>query len=67
MIVDIQHVKSLQEELARINSIPLEELELYDGDTRIIVSPEILDDWKFIGLSNITFIELEAWNGFENV
>ena len=36
-----------------INSLKLEEIEVTDGG--------VLDEWKFIGMSNISFFEMEFW------
>lgn len=42
----------------RINSVPLEQIELYSGGVKIDFLPEDVEFFKFTGLSNKSFIEM---------
>lgn len=57
MKVDINEVRAAIRERNRINSIPLELMELYDGEKKTKINPQLIEDWKFMGLNNIDFIK----------
>lgn len=59
--VDVGYVRSLLSQLERINAIPLEQIDLFDGGERIDLTPEIIEEWRMIGMSNQAFIEMEFW------
>lgn len=56
MIVTIQEVLELQSKRARINRVPLSEIEWYDWDEKIVIPKEVIESFEFTGLSNIDFI-----------
>lgn len=56
MKVNVERVLYLVEELAKINSVPLDELELHYDNAPLEVNPEVVDDFKFLGLNNVHFI-----------
>lgn len=58
MKIDLERIREMEDERARINSVPLAELEIYEHGERIFPSKKILDDWKFTGLTNVTFCEM---------
>lgn len=42
-----------------VNSFKLEDIEwVRDDGTVIQVDPKIIEDWKFVGMTNISFVEL---------
>lgn len=54
--------------LNHFNSFPLEEIELYERSSdnllcefQIMLKPENIEEWKFIGLSNVDFITMEFY------
>lgn len=57
--VNYDHLIRLLEERRNYNKIPLEDIEwVRDDGSKIEVDPKIIEDWKFIGLSNSEFAEL---------
>jgi hypothetical protein len=58
MKVDINEVRAALKERQRINGIPLELLELYEGDRKIDIEQKKIDEFKFFGLNNIDFIRI---------
>ncbi len=53
-------VKEIQEEIDRINNTPLEEINWYDKEGQpIAVSEGLIEYWKFTGLSNWHFAQIE--------
>lgn len=57
MKIDIREVLELQRRRAEINAIDVASCEFYDGDKKIEVSEADADEWRFIGLSTVTFVE----------
>ncbi len=63
--IDLNRVMALLEEMAYINSLPLEDIEFgsWEGEGHTlrweVMLPEIasVEHWKFIGLNNIYFIK----------
>lgn len=49
-------------ELEEFNSVPLNELILTKDGQPISIPPEVIEDWRFTGLSNCGFVEFEMWN-----
>lgn len=56
MKVSVEELVDIKEIIKRVDSTPLEELEIYKNGKRLEVSPETIDNWKFIGLSNFHLI-----------
>jgi len=56
MRVDIERITYLQDELRKINEVPLKDIEFYKDNEKLIISGELIDVYKFIGLSNTSFI-----------
>lgn len=56
MRVSIKNVKYLQEELKKINSVLLEDIRWYDGDTLLNINEKIIKEFAFTGLNNTDFI-----------
>ena len=59
--VDVEYVRELLARLAEIDSIPLSQMDLFEGGEKIELTPEIIEDWRFVGMSNRAFIEMEFW------
>jgi len=59
MIVNYDEVLRQMEIRFGINRMPLEEIEwVRDDDTKIVFDPKLVDEFKFIGLNNTSFVEL---------
>ena len=59
--VDVRMIQGALSILENFDKIPFEELELtLDGET-LEISAEARDYWKFVGLSNHSFVDLEGW------
>jgi hypothetical protein len=59
MIVNYDEVLRQMEIRSGINRMPLEEIEwVRDDGTRIVFDPKLVDEFKFIGLNNTSFVEL---------
>lgn len=55
--VPIEPIRELLQKLQEFNDLDLKEVQLTENGVPIPVS----DDWRFIGLSNAAFVELEYW------
>ncbi len=68
MKVRIEHVEYLREEIRKINSAKLEDIEFTRNRKIIEVSEKAIENWKFTGLSNVDFVQFvggEALGGLE--
>lgn len=63
--VDIKPIREALLALDMFNAIPFEELELVENGELISIPPKAREEWKFVGLCNSSFVELEGWNGWE--
>ena len=66
MKVTVEYIRWLQAERANINKTPLDEIDFYENGKRLIISSKIIDDFKFIGLTNIDFILTEYYKETAN-
>lgn len=55
--VSIEEVRQLRARLDEINSIPLDQIVWTLSDNVIPFSKEEIAEWKYVGLSNVYFIE----------
>jgi hypothetical protein len=55
--VDLERVLALKAELAEINALDLEKVELYVNGQPLVLDPESVKWWKFTGLGSSTFFE----------
>lgn len=52
----LSEILNLHQRINEINAIPLKDIEWYNDDGTICdFSEEILDEWRFVGLSNFYF------------
>jgi len=61
MKINLEFVNALLEMRKVINQTKLEDIELYEKGERIEITKEIIDEWQFMGLSNIDFYETRFW------
>ncbi len=59
--IDIEHVRKIQEERKRINSIPLEQIEWYEDGIKLEIHPDLIREFLFTGLDNTDFIISEMY------
>lgn len=57
MRVDVKYVLHLRREMDKINALDLKDIEWYDGDTKLKIEPKLLEEWKFCGMTNCSFVE----------
>ncbi len=57
----IERIRELLEELKEFDSHDLKDIILTENGKTIPMSAETLDSWRFIGLSNQSFVEFEYW------
>lgn len=55
--VSIEEVRQLRARLNEINSIPLDQIVWTLNDNVVLFSEEAIAEWKYVGLSNVYFIE----------
>lgn len=68
-IIRLSYLDSLFQKVHDFNQLNLADIILLDDKNKyiddkneyIVFSPKILDEWKVIGLSNKSFIELRYW------
>lgn len=55
--ISVEEVAALIQRRKEINIIPLENIEWTLNGVPIDIDPKEIEDFKFIGLSNVTFVE----------
>jgi len=63
MKVDVERLLEIQEELALINNAALGDIAFYENGEVVDIPQDLIDDWKFVGLSNVCFITTGAYKG----
>ena len=59
--IKVERIRELLQELEEFDKLSLKDVELTENDEVIPISAEILEEWKFIGLTNTFFVEFEFW------
>lgn len=65
MKISVERIQDLIQQITDFNNLELSEIQLIENGIPIKITPEILDAWRFIGLSNKSFIEMEYWKEYE--
>lgn len=60
-IVNIEAVKLAYAVLEEFNKLNLYDVNLYENGVQIPITNKILDSWRFVGMSNSSFVETEFW------
>lgn len=61
MQIAIEYIKWLIEERAKINRIPLEDIEFFENGVKLDISKEVISEFNFTGLNNIDFITTDRY------
>jgi len=61
MRVDVEDIYALQDERARYNRLDLKDIEFYHDGELVTIPEEVLEEWRFTGLSNICFVMNYEW------
>lgn len=61
MRVDIEHVKEWAKFRKNVNGVNFSELEFYENGKKLDIAPELLEEFRFMGLSNLSFITDEFY------
>ena len=56
MQVNIEDVKRIAEERAKINRLQFDKIVWFENGVSLEIPQEVLDNWEFIGLNNMDFI-----------
>ena len=67
MRMDIEEIQELIERMSAFNRLPLSEVEWHKGGVKLDVPANFIEDFKFTGLSNKCFVEMEFWRGPSSV
>lgn len=57
MRVDLEDFIKMVEFRKRINSVPLNEIELYQNGNRIFFDEKDVDEFRFTGLNNTNYLD----------
>ena len=61
-VLHLEDFRRFQQFCNDLNQADLSQLEVYDQGEKVHISAACLDEWKFIGLSNYTFFDMEFYN-----
>lgn len=56
--IDIEEIEALQKRRKEINSIELGSIDFYKDGKKVEATAEDIEEWRFVGLSNIDFVEM---------
>jgi hypothetical protein len=56
--VDLEKIKAALAVIDEFNELDLNEVELYEGGELIKYPPGTLEKWRFVGLTNKMFVEM---------
>lgn len=65
--IDVEHVQQVIREKNEINSIPFENIVWYQDGKELSITQQVLDNWKYLGLSNIYFVDEKFWMSYEEL
>ena len=54
--IDVEDVIEFHKRRAYWDSVPIQDVEFFENGAKIEVDPEIINEWRFIGLSNDYFV-----------
>jgi len=57
MRIDVEEIRKIDKRRREINELNLHDIEWYENGVRLNYTKEQLDEWRFIGLSNVSFVE----------
>jgi hypothetical protein len=60
----VEDVRALRKKLWEINSVPFSEVEWFEDGKLLTISPERLEEWRFIGLTNTDFITTDFYKDY---
>lgn len=61
MDIDVEDVRLNQEERRRWNSVPFENIRFFYCGREVKIPDQLKEDWKFMGLSNVDFINCHSF------
>lgn len=61
--IDIEEIIKLKKRIFEINELKLENIDFYENGVKVEVYQSVLDSWKYIELSNCSFIETNYYKG----
>lgn len=61
MRIDVEEFQIHHNWFQHLNSVPIEAVEVYENGVRIPIPPEVLRGWRYCGLSNWSFMEMETY------
>ena len=64
-VLHLEDFRRFQQFCNDLNQADLSQLEVYDQGEKVHISAACLDEWKFIGLSNYSFFDMEFYNDSE--
>lgn len=62
IVVNIEVVKRLLQDLAEIDKVPFDQIEWHLDGKPLDIPKEILKEWKFMGMCNHSFVDMEFYN-----
>lgn len=61
MRIDIEEIRELHKRRSEINNVLLSTIDFYENGVKVEITPEVLEEWRFVGLSNCDFILMDAY------
>lgn len=56
--IHLEEIKKAQKIIADLNRLKLKEIQFFENGKPVEISEKMLDDWRFIGLNNSDFVQI---------
>ena len=61
MIIHVEESRQLKSRLREINSLRFGDIDWHENGQPINTHPQVVDDWKLVGMNNADFIDTEFY------
>jgi len=59
--INVEEIQELYNLLDKINSLNFDDIIWLENGQSLVIDSNIIDEWKFTGLSNAAFAEMKFW------
>ena len=60
--IHVEEIIYLDEQLRRINRVPLNEIEFYENGVKLEIDPKLIEEFEFTGLGNVNFVLMKYYS-----
>jgi len=56
MRINVEEVMAHVEALRTLDAVPFDQLQVFNNGQQVVISDEVKERWRYVGLSNTSFI-----------